>query len=49
MPVAEQNVILKHPLAKMEGTAVVRKADGSIRYGEDAKPGKYHEKGDDNG
>jgi hypothetical protein len=49
MPEAEQQAILKHPLAKMKGTAVVRKADGSIRYDSDAEPGKYHEKGDENG
>ncbi len=49
MPEAEQRAILKHPAVKMKGTAVVRKADGTIRYDEDAEPGKYHEKGDGNG
>lgn len=49
MSEAEQNVILNHPMAKMKGTAVVRRADGSIKYDSDAEPGKYHEKGDDNG
>jgi hypothetical protein len=29
--------------AKFHGTGVVRKADGSIRYDEGAKPGDYHE------
>ena len=49
LPEAEQRAILKHPAVKMEGTAVVRKADGTIRYDDDAEPGKYHEKGDGNG
>ncbi len=49
MPEAEQRVILNHPMAKMEGTAVVRKADGTIRYDDDAEPGDYHEKGEGNG
>lgn len=49
MSPAEQNVILNHPMAKMKGTAVVRRADGTIKYDEGAEPGKYHEKGDDNG
>ncbi len=49
MPEAEQQAILKHPLAKMEGTAVVRRADGSVKYDDDAKPGEYHEKGEVNG
>jgi len=49
MPEAEQQAILKHPAVKMKGTAVVRKADGTIRYDEDAEPGKYHEKGDGDG
>ncbi len=49
MEPAEQQAILKHPMAKMKGTAVVRRADGSIKYDSDAEPGKYHEKGDGNG
>jgi len=49
MPEAEQQAILKHPMAKMKGTAVVRRADGTIKYDEGAEPGKYHEKGDGNG
>ena len=49
MPEAEQQAILNHPMAKMKGTAVVRRADGSIKYDSDAEPGKYHEKGDGNG
>ncbi len=48
MPEAEQQAILKHPAVKMKGTAVVRRSDGSIKYGEGAEPGKYHEKGDEN-
>ena len=48
LPEAEQQAILKHPAVKMEGTAVVRRADGSIKYDEDAKAGDYHE-GDENG
>lgn len=49
MPEAEQQAILNHPMAKMKGTAVVRKADGTIKYDADAKPGEYHEKGDGDG
>lgn len=49
MSEAEQNVILKSPVLKMEGTAVVRKADGTIRYDNDAEPGDYQEKGEGNG
>jgi len=49
MPEAEQQALLNHPMAKMEGTAVVRKADGTIRYAENADPGDYHEKGEGNG
>lgn len=35
------------PDAKFEGTAIVRKADGSIRYDKNATPGDYHESPDD--
>ncbi len=31
------------PGAKFHGTAVVRKADGSIRYDDDAVPGEFNE------
>ena len=31
------------PNATFHGTAVVRKADGLIRYDKNAKPGDYHE------
>lgn len=48
LPEAEQQAILKHPAVKMEGTAVVRRADGSIKYDDDAKAGDYHE-GEKNG
>jgi len=39
------NVNLKKLIIK--GTGVVRKADGTIRYDEDAKPGDYHESDED--
>lgn len=48
LPEAEQRAILKHPAVKMQGTAVVRKADGSVKYDDDAKAGDYHE-GEKNG
>lgn len=48
LPEAEQRAILKHPAVKMEGTAVVRRADGSIKYDKDAEAGDYHE-GEENG
>lgn len=35
------------PNATFRGTAVVRKADGSIRYDENAEPGTYHEAPED--
>ena len=39
------NVDIKKVIIK--GTAVVRKADGTIRYDEDAIPGEYHESEED--
>ncbi len=33
--------------AQFRGTAVVRKADGTIRYDDDAKPGDFHESPED--
>ncbi len=35
------------PNATFRGTAVVRKADGTIRYDENAKPGAYCESPED--
>ncbi len=35
------------PDAKFEGTGIVRKADGSIRYDAGATPGDYHESPED--
>ncbi len=32
---------------EIKGTAVVRKADGTIRYSKDAKPGDYGESAED--
>ena len=39
------NVDIKKIIIK--GTAIVRKADGTIRYDDDAIPGEYHESEED--
>jgi hypothetical protein len=35
--------LLNQPGVEFHGTAVVRKADGTIRYDDGAVPGDYHE------
>lgn len=43
MPQKRLNALLALPNIKMHGTGVVRRADGTIKYDDDAKPGIYHE------
>lgn len=37
------------PNASFHGSAIVRRKDGTIRYDTDAKPGNFHENGNDIG
>ena len=47
MPADDLQALLGRADVGMKGTAVVRKADGTIRYDNGAKPGDYGESAED--